>query len=152
MSIIKADETKVRDPLINGFSYDELEVGDVAYFVKTVTEHDVYDFAGITGDFNPAHVNQQDSEQKRFHQRIAHGVLSCGLISAALGTRMPGEGCLYVSQFSKFVRPVKFGDTLTVRLEVTEKIEAKRRVKIKTEVFNQNDELVTTGEAEMLPK
>ncbi|MBR6353157.1 MAG: MaoC family dehydratase [Oscillospiraceae bacterium] len=152
MSVIQAEACKVRDPLINGFSYDELNIGDVAYFVKTITEHDVYDFAGITGDFNPAHVNQQDSEQKRFHQRIAHGVLSCGLISAALGTRLPGEGCLYVSQFSKFVRPVKFGDTLTVRLEVTEKLEAKRRVKIKTEVFNQNDELVTTGEAEMLPK
>ena len=152
MSIIKPEESKVRDPLINGFSYDELNVGDVAYFTKTITEHDVYGFAGITGDFNPAHVNQQDSEKKRFHQRIAHGVLSGGLISAALGTRLPGEGCLYVSQFTKFVRPVKFGDTLTVRLELTEKIEAKRRVKIKTEVFNQNDELVTTGEAEILPK
>jgi len=152
MSIIKPEESKVRDPLINGFSYDEIEVGDVAYFAKTISEHDVYSFAGITGDFNPAHVNHQDSEQKRFHQRISHGVLSGGLISAALGTRLPGEGCLYVSQFTKFVRPVKFGDTLTVRLEVTEKIEAKRRVKIKTEVFNQNDELVTTGEAEMLPK
>jgi len=152
MSIIKPEESKVRDPLINGFSYDEINVGDVAYFAKTISEHDVYSFAGITGDFNPAHVNHQDSEQKRFHQRISHGVLSGGLISAALGTRLPGEGCLYVSQFTKFVRPVKFGDTLTVRLEVTEKIEAKRRVKIKTEVFNQNDELVTTGEAEMLPK
>ena len=152
MSIIKPEESKVRDPLINGFSYDEIEVGDVAYFAKTISEHDVYSFAGITGDFNPAHVNHQDSEKKRFHQRISHGVLSGGLISAALGTRLPGEGTLYVSQFTKFVRPVKFGDTLTVRLEVTEKIEAKRRVKIKTEVFNQNDELVTTGEAEMLPK
>jgi len=152
MSIIKPEESKVRDPLINGFSYDEINVGDVAYFAKTISEHDVYSFAGITGDFNPAHVNHQDSEKKRFHQRISHGVLSGGLISAALGTRLPGEGCLYVSQFTKFVRPVKFGDTLTVRLEVTEKIEAKRRVKIKTEVFNQNDELVTTGEAEMLPK
>ena len=71
MSIIKPEESKVRDPLINGFSYDEIEVGDVAYFAKTISEHDVYSFAGITGDFNPAHVNHQDSEKKRFHQRIS---------------------------------------------------------------------------------
>ena len=108
-------------------------------------------FAGVTGDFNPAHVNQIGAEEMRLPGRIAHGALSGGLISAALGTKMPGQGCLYLSQSSKFVRMVRFGDTLTVRLEVVEKME-KYRVKIKTEVFNQNDELVVTGEAILVAK
>ena len=151
MSVINTEHQIVRDPLINGFSYDEMEIGHTAYYTKTVTEHDVGTFAGVTGDFNPAHVNQIGAEEMRLPSRIAHGALSGGLISAALGTKMPGQGCLYLSQSSKFVRMVRFGDTLTVRLEVVEKME-KYRVKIKTEVFNQNDELVVTGEAILVAK
>ena len=151
MSVINTEHQIVRDPLINGFSYDEMEIGHTAYYTKTVTEHDVGTFAGVTGDFNPSHVNQIGAEEMRLPGRIAHGALSGGLISAALGTKMPGQGCLYLSQSSKFVRMVRFGDTLTVRLEVVEKME-KYRVKIKTEVFNQNDELVVTGEAILVAK
>lgn len=141
-----------RDPLIQGFTYDELEPGKTAYFTKTITEHDVYTFAGATGDYNPAHVNQTGAEEMKLPGRIAHGALTAGLVSTALGTRMPGQGCLYLSQNSKFVRMVEFGDTLTVRLEVKERNEEKHRVTIRTEVFNQRDELVLTGEAVMLPK
>jgi len=148
-------ETKnmiVRDPLIDGFSYDELKIGDTAFFMKTVTEHDVYTFAGVTGDYNPIHINKQAAQETRFASRIGHGALTAGFISTALGTKMPGQGCLYLGQNSKFIRPVKFGDTLTVRLEVIRKNDEKKRVIIKTEVFNQNDELILTGEAVMLPK
>lgn len=141
-----------RDPLLDGFTYDELEIGKTAYYTKTVTEHDVCAFAGVTGDMNPAHMSQTGAEAMGLPGRIAHGALTAGLVSAALGTKMPGQGCLYLSQNSKFVRMVCFGDTLTVRLEVIERDDVKKRVIIKTEVFNQNDELVLTGEAKMMPK
>lgn len=152
MSMIDTTNMITRDPLIDGFSYDELQLGKTAFFTKTVTEHDVYAFAGLTGDFNPAHVNQTGAEGMKLPSRIAHGALTAGLVSTALGTKMPGQGCLYLSQNSKFVRMVRFGDTLTVRLEVIDRDDAKKRVIIKTEVFNQNDELVLTGEAKMMPK
>lgn len=152
MSIIEPDKMIVRDPLINGFSYDELEIGKTAYYTKTVTEHDVYTFAGVSGDVNPAHVNQTGAEAMGLPGRIAHGALTAGLVSTALGTKMPGQGCLYLSQKSKFLRMVRFGDTLTVRLEVIAKDEVKNRVTIKTEVFNQMEEQVLAGEAVMVPK
>lgn len=140
-----------RDPSINGFSYDELKVGDTAYYSKTISESDVYQFAGVTGDFNPAHTNEA-SPHPLFGTRICHGALSGGLVSAALGMKMPGQGCLYLSQHSKFVKAVKFGDTITVKLELTKKDDEKKRVYISTECYNQRDELVLTGEAVILPK
>ena len=152
MSVVNVENMLVRDPLIDGFTYDELKIGSTALYTKTITEHDVYTFSGITGDVNPAHVNQTGAEAMKLPGRISHGALTAGLVSTALGTKMPGQGCLYLSQSSKFIRVVRFGDTLTVRLEVVAKDDAKRRVTIKTEVFNQNDELVLTGEAKMLPK
>lgn len=152
MSIIDTRNMILRDPLIEGFTYDELEPGKTAYFTKTITEHDICTFAGVTGDYNPAHVNQTGAEEMKLPGRIAHGALTAGLVSTALGTKMPGQGCLYLGQNSKFVRMVKFGDTLTVKLEVISREEEKHRVTIKTDVFNQNDELVLTGEAKMLPK
>ena len=152
MSIIEQKKMLVRDPLIDGFSYDELAIGSTAYFTKTITEHDVYAFAGITGDFNPVHVSKTGAEEMLLPSRICHGALTAGLISTALGTKMPGQGCLYLSQNSKFIRMVRFGDTLTVRLEVLDKVSEIKRVTIKTEVFNQHGELVLTGEAKVLPK
>ena len=150
--MIKAGNMIVRDPLVNGFSYDELEIGHTAFFSKTVSEHDVYSFAGATGDFNPGHVNTEVAVLPRIASRIVHGALTAGFVSTAIGTKMPGQGCLYVGQNSKFIRPVKFGDTVTVRLEIVSKDDKKRRVKIKTEVFNQHEELVLVGEADVLPK
>lgn len=152
MGVINQETMIMRDPLMDGFNYDELELGKTAYYTKTITEHDVYTFAGITGDVNPAHVNETGAKAMNLPGRIAHGALTAGLVSTALGTKMPGQGCLYMSQNSKFIRMVRFGDTLTVRLEVIAKDDVKKRVTIKTDVFNQNDELVLTGEAKMLPK
>ena len=94
-------------------------------------------------------VNQTGAEAMKLPGRICHGALTAGLVSTALGTKMPGQGCLYLSQNSKFIRMVRFGDTLTVKLTVIEKDDVKKRVTISTEVFNQKDELVLTGEAKM---
>ncbi len=152
MSVINETNMIARDPLINGYTFDELTIGSTAFFTKTLTEADVAMFAGVTGDFNPAHVNQTGAEAMKLPGRICHGALTAGLVSTALGTKMPGQGCLYLSQNSKFIRMVRFGDTMTVRLEVVDKNAEKNRVVIKTEVFNQRDELVLTGEATMVPK
>ncbi|MBB6215551.1 3-hydroxybutyryl-CoA dehydratase [Anaerosolibacter carboniphilus] len=127
-------------------SYEQIQVGDQGSFEKTITETDIYLFAGITGDLNPAHINQRASENSMFKGRIAHGMLSAGLISAVLGMELPGPGTIYLSQNLKFVAPVYIGDTIKAVAEVTEKME-KGRIKLKTTCYNQNDKIVLDGEA-----
>ena len=96
-----------------GKTIDEMNVGDAAEMAKTVTETDVYLFAGITGDFNPAHVNEAYAKNTFFKGRIAHGMLSAGFISAVLAMKLPGPGTIYLSQFMEFKAPVRIGDTVT---------------------------------------
>ncbi|MGI9181652.1 MAG: MaoC family dehydratase [Longimicrobiaceae bacterium] len=127
--------------------FEELQVGQAAEFAKTVTEADVVLYAGITGDLNPAHINQVEAEKSRFGGRIAHGMLSAGLISAVLGTRLPGPGTIYLEQTLRFTRPVRIGDTVTARVEVIELIEKRRRVRLATSCANQDGEVVLEGEA-----
>ena len=98
----------------------EIAVGQTAEFTKTVTETDVVLFAGITGDFNPAHVNAAEAERSRFGGRIAHGMLSAGFISAAIAMRLPGPGTIYLKQDLKFVKPVYLGDEVTATVTVTD--------------------------------
>jgi 3-hydroxybutyryl-CoA dehydratase len=123
-------------------------VGQKASFSKTISESDVYQFAGISGDFNPVHVNKEAAEKSRFKRRVAHGALVSSFISTVLGTRMPGEGTIYMAQNSSFLKPVYIGDTVTAICEIIE-IDG-RKAKIKTEVLNQIDEIVLTGEALVL--
>ena len=130
--------------------FDDLEVGQAAETAKTVTEADVTLFAGITGDFNPAHVNEEAARRGRFGGRIAHGMLTAGLVSAVLGTRLPGPGCIYVGQTLRFTRPVRIGDTVTARVEVTELRPEGRRVILATTCRNQEGETVLEGEAEVM--
>jgi 3-hydroxybutyryl-CoA dehydratase len=128
------------------------EVGRSAEMSKTVTEADVVLFAGITGDFNPAHMDAVAAQKGPFGGRIAHGMLTGGLISAVLAMRLPGPGTIYLSQSLRFLRPVRIGDTVTARVEVVEVIEAKRRVRLATTAANQDGEVLVTGEAlVMLP-
>jgi 3-hydroxybutyryl-CoA dehydratase len=134
-----------------GFKIDELKVGQKASFTKTVTETDVYLFAGITGDINPAHINEEYAKSTFFKGRIAHGMLSGGLISAVLGMQLPGPGTIYASQTLKFLAPVRFGDTITASAEITEIFPDKNRVILKTTCTNQDGIIVTTGEAVALP-
>lgn len=141
-----------RDPSVDGFTLEELSIGDKAYIEKTISEHDVYSFAGATGDFNVAHINAERSKENRFGVRIAHGALTAGLISTVVGMKLPGEGCLYISQYSKFVKPVMIGDTIKAEVEVIDKLIEKNRVVLKATCTNQRGEVVLAGEAIMMPK
>jgi 3-hydroxybutyryl-CoA dehydratase len=134
-----------------GKTIDELEVGDSAQFSKTVTETDIYLYAGITGDFNPAHVDEEYARNTYFGTRIAHGMLSAGFISAVLGTRLPGPGAIYLRQELTFLGAVKIGDTITARVEVIEIDAAKGRAKLLTTCDNQEGKRVLTGEAVVSP-
>ena len=134
---------------ITNIPYEKLAVGQQASFTKTVEERDVQLFAAVSGDNNPVHLDAAFAAETMFKERIAHGMFSGALISAAVACTMPGPGTIYLGQTMKFTRPVKINDTLTVRLEILEKL-PKNRVRIATRVFNQNDELVVDGEAEVL--
>ena len=134
---------------ISNTPYSALEVGQKASYEKTVDERDIQLFAAMSGDRNPVHLDAEYAAGTLFKERIAHGMFSGALISAAVACTLPGPGTIYLGQTMKFTRPVKINDTLTVRLEILEKL-PKNRVRIATRVFNQNDELVVDGEAEVL--
>ncbi|RJG14062.1 3-hydroxybutyryl-CoA dehydratase [Pseudomonas cavernicola] len=134
---------------VTNFPYDALEVGQQASFSKTVEERDIQLFAAMSGDRNPVHLDAEFAAGTLFKERIAHGMLSGALISAAIACELPGPGSIYLGQNLRFTRPVKLGDTLRVELEVLEKL-PKNRVKLATRVFNQNAEQVVDGEAEVL--
>lgn len=134
-----------------GRTLDELQVGDKASFSKTISETDVYLYAGITGDLNPAHIDEQHAKESLFQTRIAHGMLTAGLVSAVLGMKLPGPGTIYLAQTLKFTAPVHFGDTLTATAEVAEILTEKKRVKLTTTVTNQEGQVVLEGEALVKP-
>ena len=114
----------------------ELKIGDSASMSKTVTETDVYLFAGITGDLNPAHVNEDASSKTMFGGRIAHGILSAGFISAVLAMKLPGPGTIYLGQELKFTKPVRFGDTVTATCTVSEIMAEKNIVKLELSLIH----------------
>jgi len=132
--------------------YEDIHIGDTAALSKTISEYDVYAFAGVTGDFNPVHVNSEFAKKSLFKQRIAHGMISAGLISAVLGTELPGINTIYMNQELNFLAPVLYGDTLTATIECVEKDDAKHRIIFKTTVTNQNDKIVTDGKARVMKK
>ncbi|NNK13282.1 MAG: MaoC family dehydratase [Desulfofustis sp.] len=136
---------------MKGKTIDELKVGDQASFSKTISESDVYLYAGITGDFNPAHIDEVYAQTTAFKTRIAHGMLTAGLISTLLGTQLPGPGSIYMSQSLKFVAPVTIGDTITATVEVIDIITEKKRVLLKTTCTNQEGTIVVDGEALISP-
>ena len=119
-------------------TYDSIKVGDKATFTKTVTQADDLLFAGISGDFNPVHIDEQYAKTTMFKTRIVHGAYTVSLISAVIGMKLPGPGCIYGSQTVKFVNPVHFGDTLTAVAEVIEKKEKGKRLIIKTQVIKDD--------------
>ncbi len=135
---------------MSGFSIDDIYVGQTARFSKTVTESDIYTFAGVTGDFNPIHVNKEYAAKTRFGERIAHGMLTASFFSTVLGMMLPGAGAIYLSQNSKFLLPVKIGDTITAQGVVTEINKEKKIFTVETTAFNQRNEVVIKGEAKMM--
>ena len=134
-----------------GKTIDELKVGETARVAKTISESDVYLYAGITGDFNPAHVNESYAQGTFFKTRIAHGMLTAGLISNVLANQLPGPGTIYLRQELNFLAPVGIGDTITAHAEIIEIMADKNRVRLKTECINQDGTKVIGGEAVVSP-
>lgn len=130
---------------------NEMSVGQSASFTKTVTETDVYMFAGISGDLNPAHVDEVSSSKTMFKGRIAHGILGASFISAAIGMQLPGPGTIYMSQSLSFKAPVRIHDTVTATVTVKEIIAEKGRAILETKLTNQDGVDVITGEAMVMP-
>lgn len=137
---------------MNGRTVHEMSVGERARFTKTISESDVYAFAGITGDFNPVHIDEVAAAASPFGGRIAHGMLTASLISTVLGLHLPGPGAIYVSQSTRFKRPVHIGDTVTAEVEVAELMVEKNRVRFATRCVNQNGEVVAEGESILMPR
>ena len=136
---------------MKGITISEMKVGDSASFTKTVSEHDVYTYAGVSGDFHPAHVNEVEAQKGMFGKRIAHGMLSAGFISTVLGTQLPGPGTIYMGQELRFTKPVFFGDTITATVTVAELIPEKNRAILDTVCTNQNGDVVIKGKATVMP-
>ena len=128
-------------------AYEEIKVGDEASLARTITEAHIVNYAGVTGDMNPLHVDAEYAAHSMFKERIAHGMLVAGLISAVLGTQLPGPNSIYLGQDLSFVAPVKIGDTITVVVTVTDKRDEKRIIKLRTAAFNQRGEMVIDGHA-----
>lgn len=135
-----------------GRKFSDIQIGDIAEFSKTITESDVYTYAGVVGDFNPMHINEEVAKNGPFEKRVAHGMLSAGLISTILGTDLPGPGTIYLGQELAFKAPVFFGDTLKAACEVIEKREDKNIVRLSTTVTKQDGSTVTTGVATVMKK
>ena len=127
-------------------TFEQFHIGDKGNFAKTVTEADIVNFAGTSGDFNPLHMNAEYAKTTMFKGRIAHGALVSSFISTA-GAMFVGLGAIYVSQLSKFKAPVQIGDTITATMEVTETIPAKNMLKMRTYCTNQHGKVVIDGEA-----
>lgn len=125
-------------------------VGQKASFARTITETDLLTFAGLSGDFNPLHVDAEYAANTRFGQRIAHGLLTASLLLGLLGMRLPGPGSIYLGQTLRFLKPVFIGDTITATAEVLSFTEAKGMVTLRTECHNQRGEKVLEGEATMM--
>jgi len=142
------DNVRLHEEL-NGYFIEELSVGMSAVFAKTITESDIVMFSGVTGDMNPVHVNEDFAKDSIFKGRIAHGMLTASLISTVLGMKMPGPGCIYLSQDLKFLAPVRPGDTVAARAVITDIIPEKKRIVCKT-TASVGDKLVCDGTAKMM--
>ncbi|MBU3202282.1 MaoC family dehydratase [Clostridium estertheticum] len=136
---------------MKGLTMKELNIGDKDSFEKTISESDVYLYAGITGDLNPAHINQREAETTMFKVRIAHGMLTAGFVSAVLGMKLPGPGTIYLGQELRFTAPVRFGDTIKAEVVVIEKKEEKNIMKLSTICTNQDGVVVLKGVATVMP-
>lgn len=131
-----------------GISIDKIEVGMQASYSQTITDADVKAYAGLSGDNNPVHMSDEYAKNSRFKTRIAHGLFSAGFFSALFGTRLPGPGCVYISQNLLFKAPVHLQDTVTAFICVTAVNPRKRTVKFRT-YCTVNEKVVIDGDAEI---
>ncbi len=135
---------------LQNFTYDEIEIGQTATYSKTLTEDDLTLFAAVSGDVNPVHLDAEFAATTMFKERIAHGMWTGGLISAAIALELPGPGTIYLGQNLSFRAPVKLGDTITVTLEVTAKQDDKKFVTMSCVATNQKGKAVVKGEAQVM--
>ena len=131
---------------LHGFFFEDLKVGQTAIYARTITETDIILFAGITGDNNPVHINEEFASNTMFSGRIAHGMLTASFISTVLGVKLPGPGAIYVSQTLRFKAPVRAGDMLNVRATITYLVPEKRRATLST-IVSVGNKVVLEGEA-----
>jgi 3-hydroxybutyryl-CoA dehydratase len=134
-----------------GKTYSEIQLKDSASFSKTISETDVYLFAGISGDFNPLHTDEEYAKTTVFGTRIAHGGLAASLLAPVLGMKLPGLGTVALETITKFRKPVFFGDTITCSVEVIEKVEKLKAIRMKIVWTNQKNEVVSKGETLVIP-
>lgn len=131
---------------LHGLFFEDLKVGQTALYARTLTETDIVLFAGISGDNNPVHINEEFASSTMFSGRIAHGMLTAAFISTVLGMKLPGPGAIYVSQTLRWKAPVRAGDTLNVRATVADLVPEKRRATLST-VVTVGNRVVLEGEA-----
>lgn len=135
---------------IENRTFDEMAPGEIASLTRVLTKEDILLFAAVSGDVNPAHVDEEFARSEIFHKIIAHGMWGASLISTVLGTLLPGPGTIYLGQTLRFRRPVAIGDKITVTVRVQEKDADKHRVTFDCQCTNQADEAVITGTAEVI--
>lgn len=134
---------------LHGYYLEDLSVGMSESFTKTVSEADIVAFADLSGDTNPVHLNEDFAAATPFKGRIAHGMLGAALLSTVFGTKLPGPGCIYISQDLRFKAPVRIGDTVVAKVTITEIVPEKRRVKFACEC-RVGDTVVIDGEASLM--
>ena len=134
--------------ILNSYKIEEIKIGMEVSYSQTITDSDVKAFSGISGDKNPVHMDEEYASKSRYKRRIAHGMMSAGYFSALFGTKLPGEGCVYVSQSLNFKRPVYIGDTIIAIIIVKEIDIKKKRVFFNT-ICKVKNKVVIDGEAEI---
>ena len=137
-------------PQLGNYTYNEITIGQTARYSKLIQERDIALFAAVSGDVNPVHLDAEFAANTQFNGRIAHGMLTGAIISAALAMELPGPGTVYLSQSLRFRLPVKIGDTVTIVLEVTDKKDRRQYVTLDCKAYNQHDKLVASGSAEVI--
>jgi len=135
---------------LSNYTYEDITIGQTASYSKLIEEQDILLFAAVSGDVNPVHLDAAFAANSQFKERIAHGMLTGAIISAALAMELPGPGTVYVGQSLRFRLPVKIGDEVTVRLEVTDKKDKRHLVSLDCKAYNQNNKLVASGSADVM--
>ena len=134
---------------LHGLYLEDVTLGMTAVYSRTVTEADIVLFSGVSGDVNPVHMDQEFAKQTMFKGRIAHGMLTASFISTVLGTKLPGPGCVYISQNLKFKAPVRISDTVKARVTVTGIDKVRGRITVATTCY-VGDVLVIDGDAQLM--
>lgn len=135
---------------LENFTFDEISIGQTASYSKTISERDIILFAAVSGDVNPVHLDPEFAAGTMFKEQIAHGMWTGAIVSAALALTLPGPGAIYLNQNLSFRAPVKIGDTITVKLTVTEKREDKKYLTLDCNIVNQHDKTVALGTAQVI--